>query len=312
MLEKLQSCVVNFLNATSNLPSDRLLAHHRIASSVHTLCGIIREAESAGFSRSEILDVLKPARELHAQSPFIARLQTWPRGYPGDFETIEYICKNVISACPNTAGFYLEYQALNTVAAQQHRNKIRWQSECIQQVVFSEQEAHILSIACGSSRDIQSIQKLVEGTDALFFLNDADLDALQYSLCHLESILPKIKLIPGDVFKSIRSFQAYKPYHQILAGGLFDYLTDRQIEWLIPKLIDLLHLGGSVCFTNIANGNPDRVWIEYLANWNITERGEADIERLVYNSCDAGKINLSVERDSTGLTLLVKLKKVSS
>jgi hypothetical protein len=263
-------------------------------------------------TRSDILGILEPARELHAQSPFITRLQTWPRGYPGDFETIEYICENAIRACPNTAGFYLEYQALNTVAAQQHRNKIQWQSECIQQVVFLEQKAHILSIACGSSRDIRGIQKLLEKTDAFFLLNDADSDALQYSLCHLESILPKIKLIPGDVFKSIRSFQAYKPYHQILAGGLFDYLTDRQIEWLIPKLIDLLHLGGSVCFTNIANGNPDRVWIEYLANWHITERGEADIERLVHNSCDLGKIDLSVERDSTGLTLLVKLKKISS
>lgn len=310
MLEKLQTCVIDFLNTTSNLPSDRLLAHHRIASSVHALCGIVKEAENAGFTRCDILDVLQPARELHAQSLFIARLQTWPRGYPGDFETIEYICENTIRACPNTAAFYLEYQALNTVAAQQHRNKIQWQSELIQQVAFSEQKAHILSIACGSSRDIRGIHKSLEKTDALFFLNDVDSDALQYSLCHLKSMLSQIKLIPGDVFKSIRSFQTYKPYHQILAGGLFDYLTDRQIEWLIPKLVELLHLGGYVCFTNIANGNPDRVWIEYLANWHITERSEADIERLVYNSCDAGKINLSIERDSTGLTLLVKLKKV--
>jgi extracellular factor (EF) 3-hydroxypalmitic acid methyl ester biosynthesis protein len=310
MLETLQTCVNDLLETASNLPSDQLLAHHRIASSVHVLCGIVREVESAGFSRSNILEVLQPARELHAQSPFIARLQTWPRGYPGDFETIEYICENTVKASPESAGFYLEYQALNTLAAQQHRNKIRWQSECIQQAVFSNQNAHILSIACGSSRDIRSICKLLARTDALFFLNDADLDALQYSLCYLENMLSQIKLIPGDVFKSIRSFQISKPYHQILAGGLFDYLTERQIKWLTPKLVELLHPGGVLCFTNIANDNPDRVWIEYLADWHIIERTESDIERMVYSSCDASKINLNIERDSTNLTLLVEIKKI--
>ncbi|MEL7509733.1 MAG: hypothetical protein AAFN42_20580 [Cyanobacteria bacterium J06554_1] len=52
--------------------------------------------------------------------------------------------------------------------------------------------------------------------------------------------------------------------------------------------------------------------MEYIADWHITERNEADIERIVDNSCDLGKIDLNIERDFTGLTLLVKLKKVSS
>ncbi|MBD2093417.1 hypothetical protein H6F67_26585 [Microcoleus sp. FACHB-1515] len=117
MLEKLQTCVINFLDTISDFPSDQLLARYRTASSLHILCGIVKEAESAGFSRSDILEVLQPARELHAQSPFIARLQTWPRGYPGDFETIEYICENIVTAPPKTVGFYLEYEALNTASA---------------------------------------------------------------------------------------------------------------------------------------------------------------------------------------------------
>ncbi|MEL7005154.1 MAG: hypothetical protein AAFN93_20825 [Bacteroidota bacterium] len=312
MLEKLQSCVIRFLNTTSSLPNDQLLVHHQIFSHVHMLSGIIREAEEAKLSKSNILEVLKPVRKLYAQSPFIAHLQTWPRGYPGDFEAIEYICENTISACPGTPAFYLEYHALNSIAAQQHRNKIHWQSKCIQEGVLSEQKTRILSIACGSSRDIQEIGESLNNTDVLFFLNDADSNALQYSLCQLESIRSKIKLIPGNVFRSIRSFQTYKPFHRILAGGLFDYLTDRQLEWLIPKLIDLLHVDGVMCFTNIGNGNPDRIFMEYIADWHITERNEADIERIVDNSCDLGKIDLNIERDFTGLTLLVKLKKVSS
>ena len=105
MLEKLQSYVISFLNAASNLSNDQLLVHHQIFSHVHMLSGIVREAEKAGFSKSDIFDVLEPVRKLYAQSPFIAHLQTWPRGYPGDFEAIEYICENTIRACSKTTLF---------------------------------------------------------------------------------------------------------------------------------------------------------------------------------------------------------------
>ena len=64
--------------------------------------------------------------------------------------------------------------------------------------MLSEQKTHILSIACGGSRDIQEIEQSLNNTDALFFLNDADSNALQYSLCQLESIRSKIKLIPSN------------------------------------------------------------------------------------------------------------------
>ncbi len=36
--------------------------------------------------------MLEPVRRIHARSAFVKRLQEWPRGYPGDFETVEYLC----------------------------------------------------------------------------------------------------------------------------------------------------------------------------------------------------------------------------
>jgi len=309
MLKTLQETVTDFLNVASNLPTDSLIAYHRMASCVHILYAAIREAENMQISRAEILTAIKPVRLLCSQSPFIARMQRWPRGYPGDFETIEYLCNNSVKAAPNTPAFYLDHQALRSVAAQQHRNKVQWQAQCISETFLSNDNARILSVACGSCRDIQSIQKFVKPTGTHFFLNDVDLEALRYSLYHLESLSSRITLIPGDVFRSIRKFSKYQFFHLILAGGLFDYLTDRQIEWLIPKLVQLLHNDGSFCFTNIAPGNPDRLLMEYLGDWHIIERSEADIHRLVSNIGDSNNINLSIERDPTGLTLLIKLQK---
>jgi len=309
MLQAIQESVDDFLNLSLNLPTDSLLAYHRMASSVHTLCSVVREAEDMQQPRSEILSVLEPARLLHKQSAFIERLQKWPRGYVGDFETIEYICDNSVKAVPNTPAFYLEHQALRTVASQQHRNKIQWQAKYICETSLLHNEARILSIACGSSRDIRSIQEVLKKVNTHFFLNDADSEALQFSFNYLGDLTPEITLIPGNVFKLIRDFSALQPFHLIVAGGLFDYLTDRQIEWLVPKLVALLRSNGSLRFTNIAPGNPDRVWMEYLADWHIIERSEADVQRLLNNTKESNDVEINIERDSTGLTLLIELRR---
>jgi hypothetical protein len=68
---------------------------------------------------------------------------------------------------------------------------------------------------------------------------------------------------------------------------------------------DLLLPGGRMLFSNIAVGNPFRPWIEYLADWRLIERDEAEVLRLI------GEAGFQVERakvtrDSSGLALLAE------
>jgi hypothetical protein len=65
--------------------------YHRMLAVVHQLCAAILACENAEMDPEEIRAVLDPVRRVHARSPFVERLQTWPRGYPGDFETVEYL-----------------------------------------------------------------------------------------------------------------------------------------------------------------------------------------------------------------------------
>ena len=67
-------------------PDDLAVA---VESVLQTLCRAIEQCEDAGIAKREILAHLSAARAIHARSPFIARAQYWPRGYAGDFETIE-------------------------------------------------------------------------------------------------------------------------------------------------------------------------------------------------------------------------------
>ena len=57
---------------------------------MHRFSTAILIASGPGL-RATLMPHLEQIRALHARSPFVARLQAWPRGYAGDFETVEYI-----------------------------------------------------------------------------------------------------------------------------------------------------------------------------------------------------------------------------
>jgi hypothetical protein len=66
----------------------------------------------------------------------------------------------------------------------------------------------------------------------------------------------------------------------------------------------LLAPQGALLFTNIKRGNPYRVWLEYLANWTLTERDEGEIQRC----CSEAQVPpsaLHIQPDGTGLALVV-------
>src|SRR5690606_16733087 len=74
--------------------------YNQVVSGVHEMMASIDRLVAEGVPRPEIADAAAPARQAMAASPFAARLQTWPRGYPGDFETIEYLVDAINRAEP--------------------------------------------------------------------------------------------------------------------------------------------------------------------------------------------------------------------
>ena len=66
----------------------------------------------------------------------------------------------------------------------------------------------------------------------------------------------------------------------------------------------LLASRGEILFTNIRRGNPYRVWLEYLANWELKERDESDILRCCADA-DIPTAAVRLTTDGTELALLV-------
>lgn len=322
---RLDSANQSFVALSHALPASEAEAFHRTVSAIHETISAAAHAEAAGLPGAEIRGALGDARRLQGDSPFVSRLQTWPRGYPGDFVTIEQLVAQANSAPRGSLAFYVEEYSLASAIAQQHRNKVAAQSLFIQEAVprtcagsdtrepsagcSGARGGRVLLIACGSCPDLRQIQSALHPCDFEVVLNDADPDALDFSLERLGLIADRVRAVPGNVFSAIRHLVREGPFDAVLAGGLYDYLDDRAARKLTGYVVDrLLSDEGRFFFTNVTRGNPYRPWMEHLADWSLIERSEADVRELVAGSTDA-PLRVDVSRDSTGLAHLVHVAK---
>jgi SAM-dependent methyltransferase len=166
-----------------------------------------------------------------AHAPFIWRIQNWPRGHPGDFETIELICEGSPKLAASDPFFWIEWYSLNSAIVQQHRNKIEYQQAQLRTVSAS---GRILSVGCGGARDMLALDGR---TGRHVTLVDIDPDALDLARARASKWAESVEVIEGNALKVLRSLRG--PYDMVLFGGLFDYLDDRTIVPLL-RLADRL------------------------------------------------------------------------
>ncbi len=300
----LNAAINEFLFLNENMSSNEAENYLKTSTVVHKLLDAILTAEE-NSTKEDIVFRLQEVREIHRQSPFFVRTQDWPRGYAGDFETIEYIINGENKSAPYSMGYYLESIILNSPIVQQHRNKVSHQAQLILNKALDLDSAKVLSIGCGGSADLRQIQKVLKRTDVQVTLFDMDEGALACSAEKLEPIKDKCNLIQGNLLRLVKKID--EKFDLIVIGGVFDYLTDKTIVSVLKKIYnENLADGGEIFFTNIAKGNPYRLWMEYCFNWELIERTSEGLQRI-YNESDLENSELSIVKEETGLTYLAKI-----
>jgi len=310
-LTLLDDTVAGFLQLLETVPPSPIDLLHATAAAMHRFSTAILLCERAGLDRATILPHIESLRALHARSPFVARLQAWPRGYAGDFETVEYICDAHNRAATGTVSWAIEECALQSPVAQQHRNKVGLQARAILSTVLANPGARVASIGCGGCRDLSLIQDYLTAGQGQFVLVDADAEALAYAGSRLSRLTGRCTLVTGAVPRVLPRLVPLAPFDLVIAGGLFDYLPDRWAIATLRSLARVLKPGGRLLFSNIAEGNPFRPWIEYLADWRLIERGPADIEQLIAEA-DFPAASQRIFRDSTSLALMIDLSRTGA
>jgi SAM-dependent methyltransferase len=304
-LERLDAECRRFEHIDAHLPARTLDLLHQTVVAMHSFATAVTACEEAGLTRLELLPHLQAVRAIHSRAPFAHRLQVWPRGYPGDFETVEWLCDARNRAEAGTLPWAIEQCALQSPLAQQHRNKVALQARAILSTLVADPSARIASIGCGGCRDLSLIQDYVPVSHGTFVLVDADADALAFARGRLDRLAGRAAFVQGRVPRVLARLPHRSRFDLIVAGGLFDYLSDRWAVATLEAARERLAPGGRIFLSNIAQGNPFRPWIEYLTDWWLIERTDADVTRLLEEAGFDPK-RVRVSRDSTGLALMAE------
>jgi extracellular factor (EF) 3-hydroxypalmitic acid methyl ester biosynthesis protein len=265
--------------------------------------------ESCGWSAERIKDELAPSRAAFATPWFMRRCQEWPRGHPGDFETIEYLTAGANKSLPGTLGWHIEEALLESPVVQQHRNKLKRQALEIGSAITRNKAARVLSIACGGCLDWVPVLPRLKDFAGEIVLNDSDPAAVQLAERRLGSATTRYRLAPGNAIRVVKRLADSGAYDLIVAGGLFDYVSHRAMIKLLRTIgHDLLKDGGILLFTNIGECNPWRPLMEYGSSWTLIERSEVEILEICGEAGIANS-SVSVTREDTGLTLITRVER---
>ena len=272
--------------------------NNKIFSAINFLTQRVIAAEKQGLNKDDIRAELPNAWRIHSESSFTKYAQDWPRDdIQGDYNIINMLMDKKEDADLNSIGGIIGRYALDCDITEQHRNKVKIQAEHIKKVCKKVKGAVILSIACGSARDVELAQKEIKESGAKIFLVDFDQEALNDAVSRLRSIenqletfcidvrqLPRIvKKLSEDNSekKDGRIVKQYK-FDLIYMGGLFDYLSTKFIKLILKNISnEFMGENGKLLFTNIAEGNQYRVWMETLVNWVLIERSEKEMRELL-------------------------------
>lgn len=292
----------------SNLSESFLF--HKIIELTHKLNNLLLKAINFGITIDRIRGVIPNTLKYHRTSEFIKHIQDWPLGYQGDFKIVNMIIDRIDKYEDNLFSKYISHYSINSLIAQQHREKVIFQSKIVLNTCLNTNNAKIVSLACGSSRDLESIQNVIIDKSPNLLLCDFDENALEESKKRLNNINHLINYLKIDLRKINNELDRFVDINGkidlVYAGGLFDYLNCKTIKFLMNKISsDYLKEDGTFFFTNIAKNNPYKNWIEVLGNWQLIERTYDDIEDI----CKSLNFKFyNITKDPTELTWLVTCK----
>lgn len=246
------------------------------------------------------------------QAHIAERMYSKPRGYAGDYLTIQKIYENRPSGT-GRIGPLLDRCFLNEPAARAVRNRRKLLTAEILKVVADrapDSGARITSVACGPATEVFDTFEKLDDPSALFAtLVDIDLQALAFvdDRCESAGLKRSMKLLSGNlVYLALgREKLDIEPQDLIYSIGLIDYFNDEFVVRLMNYLHGLLKPGGKIILGNFHPDNSSRAYMDHVLEWELVHRTEEDMDRL-FSKSDFKSPCTKVQFEEEGINLFAE------
>ena len=242
------------------------------------------------------------------------RFYTKPRGYAGDYYTIEMIYRNRPSGF-GAVGRLIDSEFLENPAACAVRNRRAMLAEEIQQTIGRQggDPARVMSIACGPAREVFDVYEQLAAPSSLrASLLDIDEEALDFVAAELQSkgLADHVSLYNENVLYLAvgRRKLDLDPQDLIYSVGLVDYFNDKTVARLIDYAYTLLKPGGKLILGNFHPDNTCKAFMDHVLEWRLIHRSEEDMDRLFSQSA-FGRPCTKIRFEQEGINLFAECVK---
>ena len=234
-----------------------------------------------------------------------------PRGYAGDFLTIEWMYENTPQGV-GRLGPLMDRCFLNAAAARAVQNRRGLLAEHIREARQRAEgrTAHITSMACGPAAELFDVYETLQDPATLkASLIDIDLQALAFVSDRADKLKLRryMELINGNLVYLATGRQKLKLSDQdlVYSIGLIDYFSDKFVIALLNYIHTLLRPGGKVVLGNFHPNNPDKVLMDYILDWKLIHRTEEDMNRL-YGASNFAQPCTAIRFEASGVNMFAE------
>lgn len=284
------------------------------------LCSLLNHGFGEGSAASDDLRAAIGDRAQLELLPYLLltrsgeRWYSKPRGYAGDYLTIEWLYQNQ-PAGTGRLGPVLDRCFLNLPAAKAVRNRRGLLAEEIQQVLADhpDRQVRIASLACGPALELFDVfEELDDASRLAATLIDIDLHALAFVGDRRDDrgLRKQMELIHGNLvyLASGRKELALAEQDLIYSIGLIDYFDDRFVVKLLDWIYARLRPGGKVILGNFHPHNPSRFIMDHVLDWRLRHRTQDDMNRL-FSSSAFGRECSRIQFEQEGINLFAECAK---
>jgi extracellular factor (EF) 3-hydroxypalmitic acid methyl ester biosynthesis protein len=240
-------------------------------------------------------------------SAILDRSYAKPRGYAGDFSTIELLYRDQPEGAARL-GPRIDRWTLDLACVQAVKNRRPMMAETIRTLAAERTDGPlcVASLASGPARELFDVLASPDAPDVRALCIDIDSEALRFAseTAAALGVADRMTFAQDNLIKMAfgTGRTEVAPQHLIYSVGLIDYLEDE----LVLALLDWIHRhlapGGTTVIGNFDPRNPDRAFMTHLLEWPLIYRTADHLRGLFGRSRFAGA-KVDVRHEAAGVQL---------
>lgn len=265
-------------------------------------------AENQSLEKAIGAYVFRETFPLYMLSRILERAYMKPRGYAGDFFTIEMIYSDE-PAGDGRLGRYVDRWALDLAACRAVKNRRGVVTSLIREAMRAHAGSgptYVTSLASGPARELFDIFSGDPKAALRATCIDIDNQALSYAAGIAETlhVQDHFSFTQDNVVRLAhnRGKTSLQPQHMIYSVGLTDYLREEFVIKLVNWMYDHLLPGGTAVIGNFEASNPNRAFMDHVVEWELIHRTPDDM-RSIFARSKFGESQIQIRVEDAGVNL---------